>query len=63
MGCSDYEYISTTDKYLLLIIRIANKRYAEGNLKMIEQNVRKKLKLEPSEDDFQEVLEQLKEEV
>lgn len=32
-------------------------------LKGIEQNVRKKLKLEPSEDDFQEVLEQLKEEV
>ena len=39
-----------------------NKRYmyAEGKLKMIEQNVRKKLKLEPFEDDFQEVLEQLK---
>ncbi|KAL5518139.1 hypothetical protein EMCRGX_G003822 [Ephydatia muelleri] len=31
-----------------------------GKLKMIEQNVRKKLKLEPSKDDFQEVLEQLK---
>ena len=29
---------------------------------MIEQNVRKKLKLEPSKDDFQEVLEQLKRE-
>eukprot|EP00731_Ephydatia_muelleri_P005409 Em0002g1585a len=40
--------------------RIGNKRYAEGKLKMIEQNVRKKLKLEPSKDDFQEVLEQLK---
>ena len=39
---------------------IGNKRYAEGKLKTIEQNVRKKLKLEPSEDDFQEVLEKLK---
>ena len=31
-----------------------------GKLKMIEQNVRKKLKLEPREDEFQKVLEQLK---